>query len=186
MTLTEVTAWYLAGDQTGQIWSKMAHLPWLKVGGWKDGFIWDYQHGVCALFQDGSFRIAELPTRLVQDSQRKDSKKHRQKLQGFSGPTIRNPRMLFLLHLFGQASYQGHLGSAERQQYFNSQKVKVLSHVRLFATPWAIQSVEFSRPEYWGGQLFSSPGDLPYPRIKPRSPTLQPILYQLSHQGNPN
>ena len=28
-------------------------------------------------------------------------------------------------------------------------KWKSLSHVRLFATPWTVQSMEFSRPEYW-------------------------------------
>ena len=28
-------------------------------------------------------------------------------------------------------------------------KWKVLSHIWLFATPWTIQSLEFSRPEYW-------------------------------------
>ena len=33
--------------------------------------------------------------------------------------------------------------------------------------------VEFSRSEYWSGQLFPSPGDLPNPRIKPRSLALQ-------------
>ena len=33
--------------------------------------------------------------------------------------------------------------------------------------------MEFSRPEYWSGQPFPSPGDLPNPGIKPRSPTLQ-------------
>ena len=27
--------------------------------------------------------------------------------------------------------------------------------------PWTIQSMEFSRPEYWSGQPFPSPGDLP-------------------------
>ena len=27
-------------------------------------------------------------------------------------------------------------------------KVKVLSRVQLFVTPWPIQSMEFSRPEY--------------------------------------
>ena len=31
----------------------------------------------------------------------------------------------------------------------------------------------FSRQEYWSGSLFPSPGDLPDPGIKPRSPTLQ-------------
>ena len=33
--------------------------------------------------------------------------------------------------------------------------------------------VEFSRPEYWGGQPFPFPGDLPNPGIEPRSPALQ-------------
>ena len=48
-----------------------------------------------------------------------------------------------------------------------------LSHVQLFATPWTIQSLELSRPEYWSGQPFPSPGNLPNPGIKPRSPALQ-------------
>ena len=48
----------------------------------------------------------------------------------------------------------------------------------LFATPWAVAyqappSVEFSRQKYWSGLLFPSPGDLPYPGIKPRSSALQ-------------
>ena len=41
-------------------------------------------------------------------------------------------------------------------------KVKLLSHVRLFATPWTVahqapQSMEFSRQEYWGGVPLPSP-----------------------------
>ena len=32
---------------------------------------------------------------------------------------------------------------------------------------------EFSRPEYWSGQPFPSPGDLPNPRTEPRSPALE-------------
>ena len=44
-------------------------------------------------------------------------------------------------------------------------------------TPWtaahqAPQSMGFSRQEYWSGLPFLSPGDLPDPGIKPRSPTL--------------
>jgi len=31
----------------------------------------------------------------------------------------------------------------------------------------------FSRQDYWSGLPFPSPGDLPNPGIKPRSPTLQ-------------
>ena len=57
-------------------------------------------------------------------------------------------------------------------------KLKSLSHVQLFAIPWtvayqALPSMGFSRQEYWSGLTFPSPGDLPDPRIKPRSPTFQ-------------
>ena len=59
-----------------------------------------------------------------------------------------------------------------------SEWVKSLSHVRLFATSWTVacqtcHSMGFSRQEYWSGLPFPSPGDLPDPGIKPRSPTLQ-------------
>ena len=43
----------------------------------------------------------------------------------------------------------------------------------------------FSRQEYWSGLPFPSPGDLPDPGIKPRSPALQADFYHLSHQGSP-
>ena len=33
--------------------------------------------------------------------------------------------------------------------------------------------MEFSRPEYWNGQPFPSPGNRPNPRVEPRSPALQ-------------
>ena len=49
-------------------------------------------------------------------------------------------------------------------------KWKSLSPVWLFTTPWTIQSMEFSRPEYRSGQLFPSPRDLPNPGIEPRFP----------------
>ena len=56
-------------------------------------------------------------------------------------------------------------------------KVKSLSHVRLFATPWTVAyqappPMGFSRQEYWSGLLFSSPGDLPNPGIEPWSSAL--------------
>ena len=40
-------------------------------------------------------------------------------------------------------------------------------------TPYTIQSIEFSRAEYWSGYLFPSPGDLPNSGIEPRSPAMQ-------------
>ena len=57
-------------------------------------------------------------------------------------------------------------------------KVKSLSHIRLFATPWTVAyqappSMGFSRQAYWSGLPFPSPGDLPNPGIEPGSPTLQ-------------
>ena len=55
----------------------------------------------------------------------------------------------------------------------NLKNWKSLSHVQFFATPRTMESMEFSRPEYWSGQPFPSLGDLPNPGIKPRSPTLQ-------------
>ena len=45
--------------------------------------------------------------------------------------------------------------------------------------------MEFSRPEYWSELLFPSPGDLPNPGIKPRSPTLQADSLPAKPQGKP-
>ena len=63
-------------------------------------------------------------------------------------------------------------------------KWKSLSHVQLFATPWSIWSMEFSRPEYCSGLPFPSAGDLPNRGIKPRSPALQvdSLLTELSRK----
>ena len=60
---------------------------------------------------------------------------------------------------------------------------KLLSHIRIFVTPWTIQSKELSRPEHWSGQPFPSPGDLPNPGIEPRSPTLQVDSLPAEPQG---
>ena len=47
-------------------------------------------------------------------------------------------------------------------------------------------STEFSRPGHWRkGSLSLLQGIFPTPGIKPRSPELQQILYQLSHTGSP-
>ena len=48
------------------------------------------------------------------------------------------------------------------------------------ATPWTVArqvplSIGFSRQEYWSRVPFPSPGDLPDPGIKRRSPTLQAV-----------
>ena len=61
-------------------------------------------------------------------------------------------------------------------------KVKLLSRVQLFVTPWAAAyqaplSMEFSRQEFWSGLPVPSSGDLPHPGINPGSPTLQAEVF---------
>ena len=56
-------------------------------------------------------------------------------------------------------------------------RVKSLSRVQLFATPWTIAnqvppSMGLSRQAYWSGLSFPSPGNLPKPGIEPGSPTV--------------
>ena len=48
-----------------------------------------------------------------------------------------------------------------------------LSHVATLCDLMTPLSMEFSRQEYWSGQPFPSPVDLPDPGIKPGSPSLQ-------------
>ena len=69
-------------------------------------------------------------------------------------------------------------------------KVKSLSRVRLFATPWtaayqAPPSMGFSRQEYWSGLPFPSPGDLTDPGIEPRSPEFQADALTSEPPGKP-
>ena len=69
-------------------------------------------------------------------------------------------------------------------------KMKSLSRVWAFATPWTVAcqvplSMGFSRQEYWSGLLFPSPGDLPGPGIEPGSPTLQADSLLSESPGNP-
>ena len=68
----------------------------------------------------------------------------------------------------------------------NVVKVKSLSRVRLFVTPWTVayqapQSMEFSRQEYWSGVPLPFPGDLPDLCqtfvISPFLPPLFPFLF---------
>ena len=70
-------------------------------------------------------------------------------------------------------------------------KVKSLSRVRLFATPWTVArqaplSMGFSRQEYWSGLPFPSPGGLPNPGIEPGSPALQADALSSEPPGKPS
>ena len=66
-----------------------------------------------------------------------------------------------------------------------------LSCVQLFVTPWTVAhqarlSMGFPRQKYWSGLLFPSPGDLPDPVIKPRSPILQADSLPPEPPGKPS
>ena len=70
-------------------------------------------------------------------------------------------------------------------------KVKSLSCVQLFETPWTVghqapPSMGFPRQEYWSGLLFLSPGDLPHPGIELGSPALQADASASEPPGKPN
>ena len=84
-------------------------------------------------------------------------------------------------------------------------KWKFLSHVQLFVTPWAVQAMEFSRPEYWSispekvaipfsrasfqpsnqTQVYLLQGIFPTQGSNPGLPHCRQILYQLNLQGSP-
>ena len=45
--------------------------------------------------------------------------------------------------------------------------------------------MEFPKQEYWSGLLFPSPGDLPYPGIKPSSPAWAGRFFTTEPPGKP-
>ena len=68
---------------------------------------------------------------------------------------------------------------------FPMRKCKLLSCVWLFATPWTIQSMEFSSPTTGLGSLSFLQGIFPTQGSNPGLPHCRRILYQLSHRGSP-
>ena len=66
-------------------------------------------------------------------------------------------------------------------------KMKLLSCVQLFVTPWTVAhevflSIGCSREEYWNGLPFPSLGDLPTQGLNSGLPHCRQTLYHLSHQ----
>ena len=88
-------------------------------------------------------------------------------------------------------TYSDYRNLIQGEMWINGQerkKVKSLSCVWLFATPWTVTyqappSMGFSRQEYCSGFAFPSPGDLPNPG-NPGLPHYKQTLDRLSHQGN--
>ena len=74
--------------------------------------------------------------------------------------------------------------------YKFTKKVKSLSHVQLFVTPWTLAcqaplSMGFSRKEYWSGLPFPTPEHLPDPTIKPTSLSLTGRFLLTALPGRP-
>ena len=70
-------------------------------------------------------------------------------------------------------------------------KVKSLTCVRLFVTPWTVaylaaSPMGFYRQEYWSGLPFPSPGDLLDPGIEPMSPAFQADALTSEPPGKPS
>ena len=81
--------------------------------------------------------------------------------------------------------WQEQMSVIDHYNIWSEVKWKPLSRVRLFTTPWTIQSIKFSRPEYYSGLSFPSPGDLPDPGMEPRSPALQEDSLPTEPPGKP-
>ena len=80
---------------------------------------------------------------------------------------------------------KGHVRCSIRE---SEVKVKSLSRVWLFATPWTVAYqgplfMGFSRQEYWSGLPFPSLGIFPTQGSNPGLPHCRQTLYHLSHQG---
>ena len=94
-------------------------------------------------------------------------------------------------------NYQGHQkqGKSEEQSQSRGTCVSLVTQWCLqgFVAPWsrALQappSMEFSRKEYWSGQPFATPGDLPNGRTEPVSlvsPTLEDRSFTTTPPGKP-
>ena len=97
-------------------------------------------------------------------------------LQGLFLTRGLNPSLLSLLRWWEHSLH--HLGSPKRCL---NEWVKVAQSCPTLCHPRTIQSMGFSRPECWRGQPFPSPGDLPNPGLKPRSPALHKSSIQVYH-----
>ena len=69
------------------------------------------------------------------------------------------------------------------QNKFNVLKVKVALSCLTLCDPMDYRVHGILQAEYWSGQPFPSPGDLPNPGIEPRSPTLQADFLPAEPQG---
>ena len=95
-------------------------------------------------------------------------------------------RTFYSLKLSVLTNHSGEIGQMlSSSNVANNLEWKLLSCVRLLVTPWTIQSMEFSRPEYLSRLPFPSLGDHSNPGIEPRSPVLQVDSWADEPPGKP-
>jgi len=90
-----------------------------------------------------------------------------------------NPGLLHCRQMLYRLSHQG------SSNQFLKVKVKLLSCVRLFVTPWTIQSMKFLGQNTGVGSLSLLQGIFPAQGLNPGLPHCRVILYQLSQKGSP-
>ena len=93
-------------------------------------------------------------------------------------------------HFLLQHKIMVHLKMDDKLKYDAKVKVMVAQSCLTLCDLWTVDcqaplSMEFSRQEYWRGQSFPSPGDLPDPGIEPKSPTLQADALTSEPPGKP-
>ena len=79
-------------------------------------------------------------------------------------------------------AFVGHFPQILEHQSLSIHVFVAQSYLTL-CNPMDYRPMEFSRPEYWSGWPFPSPGDLPNPGIKSRSPALQANSLPAKPQG---
>ena len=73
---------------------------------------------------------------------------------------------------FLQANGRDLMGAPSHVKPYESE-VKAAQSCPALCNPMDYTDHGILQPEYWSGEPFPSPGDLPNPGIKPRSPALQ-------------
>ena len=103
-------------------------------------------------------------------------------------PALLSTVIYLMLWTLSWCQEEGHPGtsSPSKSAWPLRRKWKLLNYVWVFAIPWTIQSMEFSRPGYWSGLTYTlCQGIFPTQGSNLGLLHCRWILYQLSHQGSP-
>ena len=99
----------------------------------------------------------------------------------------RNTRMGFLMFVIRllRSMQKGLIRDTRNTEQIKGSESERRSVLSDSVTPWTIQSMELSRPEYWVGSLSLLQGIFPTQGWNPGLLHCRLILYQLSHKRSP-